>query len=59
MKRNLPWLVTLEIIDWVNRAAGRGITGVSPAGAKLRHHVATATTLDIVDGFVDVLYMFL
>jgi hypothetical protein len=36
MKRNLPWLVTLEIIDWVKRAAGRGITGVSPAGAKLR-----------------------
>ena len=34
--RSVPKSVTLEIIDWVNRAAGRGITGVSPCGAKLR-----------------------
>src|SRR5215211_1107784 len=40
MKRSLPRLVRLEIIDCEKRRAGRRMTGVRPLGAKLRPHLA-------------------
>jgi hypothetical protein len=40
MKRNVPRLVRVEIIEQVKRLAGRAMTGVLPRGAKLRPSVA-------------------